>query len=485
VRDKNIGLCLARGIGRFLAKETMEMAEQSVQREFEDKNTNVKDVVTTAQLERFRQLIRCETVTNSDPAAVNWAAYEDLHRVFEQNYPTIYKEFTLTRIGEAGLQFHYKVSQPTAGPLLLMSHQDVVEPGDVEQWKEAPFSAEVKDNIVWGRGTTDCKHVVFAELEAVETLFASGWRPTYDLYISLGYSEEVYRQDGADGGRLLAENLAKQNITLGCLIDEGGSIVKTPTGDTAAYIGLGEKSAVNFELYCDTAGGHSSKPGKGTGLGQIGRAIVAIEDNPLPYRLTPLVKANLQASAPLQEGKKATIYSDPEGHWEELCALAQEDVELDAMLHTTFAVTMASGSAQPNVMPSHATIGISCRILQGDTVESIISYLESIIPETVKVRHLSGVDPQPTATVESDEFALLTKVLRHIYGEAIHVIPYLMLGATDSRYYKAVAPNAFRFSGFFQDERWGKAHCVNERIPVDALASGIVYFTEVLKAYGK
>lgn len=460
---------VSKGIGRFFIKGGIPMSEYTL---------------TAEQLERFRQLIRCETVTNSDPTAVNWAAYDALHVVFEQNYPTIYKEFALTRIGEAGLQFHYQVDNPTAAPLLLMSHQDVVEPGDASQWEEVPFSATVKDGIVWGRGTTDCKHVVFAELEAVESLFASGWRPTYDVYISLGYSEEVYRVDGADGGRLLANNLEQQQITLGCLIDEGGSIVRTSSGDIATYIGLGEKSAVNFELYCDTAGGHSSKPGKGTGLGQIGRAIVAIEDNPLPYRLTPLVKAHLQASAALQDGDRRTIYSDPETHWEALCTLAQEDVELDAMLHTTFVVTMASGSAQPNVMPSHATIGISCRILQGDTVESIIEYLESIIPSTVKVSHVSGVDPQPTATVESGEFALLADVLRRIYGNNIYVIPYLMLGATDSRYYKTVAPNAFRFSGFFQDERWGKAHCVNERIPVDALPSGIRYFTEVLKAYG-
>ncbi|WP_298703059.1 M20/M25/M40 family metallo-hydrolase [uncultured Veillonella sp.] len=448
-------------------------------------SSNPVFTITAEQVERFRKLIQCETVTNSDPSEVNWSAFDALHTVFKAQYPMIYEHFHLTDIGEAGLQFYYEAPNPTAAPLLLMSHQDVVEPGDLAQWEEAPFSAVHKEGLIWGRGTTDCKHVVFAELEAVESLLLSGWRPTYDVYISLGYSEEVYRIDGADGGRLLAENLEAQGITLGCLIDEGGRIEKTPNGQCAAYIGLGEKSAVNFELLCHTDGGHSSKPGKGTGLGQIARAIVAIEEHPLPYRLTPLVKAHLQASAALQEGERAKIYADPEGHWEALCELARGDVELDAMLHTTFAVTMASGSAQPNVMPSHATTGISCRILQGDTVESIISYLERIIPKTVSVRHISGVDPQPTATVESKEYALLAKTVQHIYGDDTYVIPYLMLGATDSRYYKNVAPNAFRFSGFFQDERWGKAHCVNERIPVDALGSGIQYFKEILKAYGE
>ena len=212
---------------------------------------------------------------------------------------------------------------------------------------------------------------------------------------------------------------------------------------------------------------------------------MALEEHPFPYRLTPLVKSQLQALAETLSGDRARIYADPEKYWDELTALAKTDNELDAMLHTTFAVTMASGSTQPNVMPSRASVGVSCRILQGDTVASVTEYIRSIIPDSVEINHISGLDPQPTSTVDSDEFQLLASVIRDIYGADTTVVPFLLLGATDSRYYAAagVADQVFRFGGFLVDERFGTPHAVNEHIPVDAIESAQEFVTRLLKAY--
>ena len=101
----------------------------------------------------------------------------------------------------------------------------------------------------------------------------------------------------------------------------------------------------------------------------------------MPYRLTPLVKAFLKAEARFKDKKTAKVYRHPGKHFKKLKKLAAKDRTLDAMLHTTFAVTMAEGSAQANVLPSHAEATMSVRILQGDTVESVKKYLESIIPK--------------------------------------------------------------------------------------------------------
>lgn len=443
------------------------------------------DAKSSNKVDRFRHIISCETVSNADPHKVNWAEFNRLHELLRIFYPTIFALFEETQVGEAGIQLRYRVKKPRRKPFLIMSHQDVVEPGDLAQWHENPFSASFHDGAVWGRGTTDCKHLLFAQLEAVEALLREGWRPDFDLYLSLGYSEEIYRADGQDGGRLLAENLRDTGVHIGCLIDEGGRIIKSDDGQVTAYVGLGEKAAVNFELVCNRAGGHSSKPGAGTALGQVARAAVALEEHPFPYRLTALVKSQLQALAQTLSGERARIYADPEKYWDELTALAKTDNELDAMLHTTFAVTMASGSTQPNVMPSRASIGVSCRILQGDTVASVMAYIRSIIPSSVEIIHISGLDPQPTATVASDEFRLLSAVVRNIYGQHTTIVPFLMLGATDSRYYAAagVADHVFRFGGFLVDDRFGTPHAVNEHIPVDAIDSAQEFVTQILKAY--
>lgn len=431
----------------------------------------------------LQALIRCQTISHEDGKKTDWSQFKKLHQYIKTFYPVLHNEFSITEIGEAGLQFCWKTPHPRKAPLMLMSHQDVVETGELSQWQHSPFSADLEDGIIWGRGTTDCKHLLTAELEAVNSLFAAGWRPDYDLYISLGFGEEIYRSDGPDGARLLCQNLQKQGIQVGCIFDEGGSILPSNTGKLIAHIGLGEKACVNFEIYKDCAGGHSSKPGSGTALGAVAKAIVAIESNPYPYRLTPLAKAQLEATAAVESGKRQVIFKHPEEHWEELCQIAKKEPALDAMLHTTFAFTMASASTQPNVMPSHVSIGMSCRILQGDTIESVTQYLKQFLPDDVHIRHISGEDPMPASTPDSDDYHTIETVLRQQYGPDIITVPFLMLGATDTHYYAPIAHNVFRFDGYRKDNRWGDAHQINERIPADALLPACNFFKTFLQHY--
>ena len=431
----------------------------------------------------FQKLIQCRTISNEYGNKVDWSEFEKLHQYLQEFYPTIFKEFQLTHVGDAGLQFCWKAAKPRKEPLMLMSHQDVVEIGDRTQWTYDPFAATYADGAIHGRGTTDCKHLLLAEMEAVEELLATGWRPDYDLYISLGFGEEIYRADGPDGARLLSQNLEKQGVKIGCTFDEGGHMLIRDDGKRIARIALGEKAAVNFEIYKDCIGGHSSKPGAGTALGAIAKAIVDIEAHPYPYRLTQLAEAQLAAMATTEDGHKKEIFQDPRAHWDDLCRLAKEDPELDAMLHTTFAFTMASASTQPNVMPSHAAAGMSCRILQGDTIQSVMDYLKQYLPDGVNIRHISGEDPMPTSTPDSDDYRLIEKILHELYGDTITLIPFLMLGATDTHYYAPVVKNVFRFDGFTVTDRWGTAHQVNEHIPADALPEGKEFFKALLKAY--
>ena len=265
--------------------------------------------------DHLSQMIQMKTVSNSDVNKVDWSEFEKLHKLFETLYPHVYEVMEVDRVGRAGLQFHYHPKETAKKPLLLMSHQDVVEIGDRSQWSHDPFSGLLLDDSVYGRGTTDCKHLVLSELEALESLFAEGFRPDYDLYLSLGYSEEVYLENDVDGAQRLVDHLAEKGVHIGTILDEGGGLFPEAGGRLAAHIGLGEKAAVNYEIYCDRKGGHSSKPGNGTALGAVAKAVVAIEAHPFPYRLTPLVGAQLAATAPLKEEPVRSIYADPKGHF--------------------------------------------------------------------------------------------------------------------------------------------------------------------------
>lgn len=432
---------------------------------------------------RLARMIRCRTLSNSDIHKVDWQEFEKLHEVLRESYPHVFQSMELDEVGEAGLQFCLKGTGSGKKPLLLMSHQDVVETGDRSQWDFDPFGGDIIDGCVCGRGSTDCKHLLLAELEAVDGLLAQGWRPDYDLYISLGFSEEVYLENDVDGGEQLTRNLEKKGVHLGAVIDEGSEICLEQNGILSARIGLAEKSPVNYEIFKNSPGGHSSKPGQGTALGAVARAIVAIESHPFPYRLTPLAKAQLQATAPLTTPDRKPLYEDPEGHWEELCRMALEDPSLDALLHTTIAFTMSSASNQPNVLPSHATAQMSVRIMQGDTVDSCMEYFKQFLPEGVQIRHVSGKDPLPASDPDSYICQKAGKVLKDMYGDKLHICPFLFLGGTDSHYYKRIADSVMLFSGYRRDDRWGGMHQVNEKIPVDALPASVEFFTRLLKEY--
>ena len=205
-----------------------------------------------AHLQRF---IQCATVSNANVDRVDWSQFEKLHEAFREFYPHIFSLMELDEVGQAGLQFHLKGSGSDKKPLLLMAHQDVVEVGDGRQWTFDPFGGELIDGCICGRGTTDCKHLLLAEMEAVEALLAEGWRPAYDLYLSLGYSEEVYLENDVDGAEKLTRNLEQKGIRLGTVVDEGGGLF--PVGDKLeAKIGVAEKSPVNFEIYANSPGSH-------------------------------------------------------------------------------------------------------------------------------------------------------------------------------------------------------------------------------------
>jgi len=436
---------------------------------------------------RFQEFIKFPTISTTNDEATDFAPFSQFHEYLEKNYPLVHSYTQKENIGNASLLFHWKSSHPTLPPVLLMGHQDVTSAGDPALWHYPPFSAEIADDCIWGRGTTDCKHIMFAELEAVEALLSEGFSPAYDIYLSYGHNEEVGADNAHKGAVLTAAELARRGVHFECLLDEGGMITAGKEKGYDGYIAnisLAEKGFNNYKLYYECSGGHSSTPGQGSALGKIARGIIGVEDNPFPYRLTPLTRKQLSAMSLYVSEPEKSIFASPEKHWNELKKLAESDKKLDAILHTTMAVTMASGSQQANVLPSQAEAVINCRLLQGDTVESVLSYIRSHIPANLTVCSMYDADPVPVPDVdENGTYGLLSSVLKDMYGKQTILVPSLMTGGTDARFYADICDNLFRFGGFLRDNRWGQAHEINEKIPCDALPSGINFFKTFLKKY--
>lgn len=430
-------------------------------------------------------LVRIPTVSSVNDEHTDWSQFEKLHEYMKETWPLIFKKLELVKIGKESLLFHWKSENPGKDPILLMAHQDVVPAGHMEQWSHPPFSGDFSEGCIWGRGAEDCKSVLSAEMDAIEELLEENFRPSFDIYLSFGHNEEVQCAPERKGSVLAAKYLKEHGICPACIFDEGGNVEVTGGGKLLALIGMAEKAPNEFMLYKDGTGGHASKPGKGTVLGDVARAMASVEANPMPYRLTPLVRAHLKALAPLKEGKWKEILSHPKKHWKELTKMAKDDRILDALLHTTFAVTMAEGASQANVLPSHAEATMSVRILQGDTVESVREYLKSIMPGGVKVKVTYGENPYPAGKTEGEIFELLSDTIHELYGKDTVVAPNLMLGGTDSRNYSEVSHHIFRFTGRVKTEKWGEAHQIDEKMPVDRLDQPVIFFKTFLHNYEK
>ena len=435
-------------------------------------------------VKHLQGMVQIPTVSNADDSKMDFGQFEKFHQYLEEIFPAIHSTMEKKVIGKAGLLYKWKGKDSDKLPVLLMGHQDVVPEGDHDKWKYPPYSGEVAEGCIWGRGTTDCKCVILAEMETVEALIKEGFQPDYDIYLAYGYNEEV--QAPVKSAKEIVNYLKEQGVRLGCVFDEGSGITD---GRVLGYDGyvcqveLGEKAYHDYEIYKDDAGGHSMEPGQGTALGSVSRAVVALEANPFPYRLTDIVENQLKAMSQCMTGEKAAVYADPKGHWEELCAMAKEDKKLDSLLHTTCAVTMASGSQQSNILPEHASMIMNCRVLQGDTEESLLAHFRSVIPEDVQVRKVLGEDPEPASSVDGRPYKLIAEIAKAHYGEDTLVIPGLLAGGTDSRFFPVICDNVFRHTGFFRDARWGAAHQVNEKIPCDALESAMKFYRELLLRY--
>ena len=435
--------------------------------------------------EHLAGAVRFATVSNADNSLTDYTKFDAFHEYLKETYPLVHKHLTLEHTDQAGLLYHWKgTGKSGAAPLLLMAHQDVVPEGDLEKWTYPPYSGTIADGKIWGRGSSDCKSNLIGQLEAVEALLEKGYEPDYDLYLSYGYMEEVA------GGKIPAETLRGTGIHFGAVLDEGGGV--RPGSDYGidekglCTIGLCEKGYVDFELSYTAKGGHSSRPGENLATTMIAKALIAIQENPMPYRVTDTIRRRFEVLAPYmvkENPKLAELLKNPDENLEKLVPYFKKDPALDAMFHTTVVPTMLSGSAQANILPAKVTAVVNSRILTGDTVESVKKHLEDIVPEEVEVRVLKGSNASPTSLYDGAIKDLLVEISSRIYGDVIPC-PEMMLGGTDARFVYDMSDRVYRFSTIYAKGDH-HVHAVDEFTGVEELADSIDFYMELLTRYGE
>jgi len=438
-------------------------------------------VVEADAVGRFRALVRIPTVSKADPELTDWTAFSRFRDEVAAQYPLVHAHLERELVAEHSLLYRWAGTDPTLPPVVLMAHQDVVDPGEIADWAQGPFDAALDGDVLHGRGTIDDKGSLAGILEAIEQLIASGFTPARDLLLVFGHDEETH----GTGARAVAALLADRGIAPAFVLDEGGAIVEDVLPGTTgrlAVIGLAEKGAANIRLRVAEAGGHASTPPSVSAIGRLARAIARIDASPSPARMTEATRKMFAAAGGAARGVFRLLYRNITWTAPLLRrVLARGGPETAAMVRTTRVTTLISGGHAQNAIPERAEATVNARILPGETVETVIARIrDDIADPLVGVEAAGGWDPSPISPTTGPGWELLTAVLRDL-EPGTTPIPYTQNGATDSRSFTSLTPAVYRFTPFHltSGERGG-LHAVGERIRVSSWLAGVAFYRELI-----
>lgn len=421
-------------------------------------------------------LIREETVSAYEQTSLD--KFHHFHHVLTAQFPTL---FRICRFEEfdGSILLHWK-GQSDRQPIALMHHHDVVEaPG---QWKYPPFSGTIAEGKIWGRGTLDTKGGLWAMLQAAEELAAAGFTPPRDTYFISDCAEET-TGSGADA---ISAALQQRGIRFSMVLDEGGMILEEPIGGakgTFAMVGLGEKGSADLKFIARSTGGHSSTPGKDTPLVRLGKFMAAVEK-------TNLFQADISPAVCEMFRKLSTTMTQPLrfilGHpllFKPLLIRVIPSVSpaAGAMVKTTLAFTMASGSAGTNVLPQEAWVIGNMRFSHHQGGEGSINAVKKLAEKFgIETEVLKPGFSSPISDYNSDAFRVVEQAVAQVFPDVI-TTPYLMTGASDSRFLSRVCDNCIRFAPFrISHEQMDSVHGLNENLDLSTLAPAVDFYKYIL-----
>ena len=431
-----------------------------------------------ALAEKLARMVQYDTTSHAGEAEVE--KFRGFHRVLEELFPLVHEKLERTEI-DGNLLYYWK-GETSDRPILLMSHQDVV-PAEGE-WTHAPFSGDIADGKVWGRGTSDTKCSVMAFFEAVEQLLAEGCTPPSDVYLASSCTEEW----AGDGAPKIVAELQRRGVELFLVCDEGGGIISEPIGGIPgnfAMVGVFEKGKADVKFTARSNGGHASAPAAGTPIARLAAFVNEVETHsPFRKKWLPEVTAMFRTLAPYASSFGLRLVMGNLWLFGPLmkAVMPKISAQAGAMLRTTIAFTMQSGADAYNVIPQEATLGANMRFIphQGEQESlAIIERLASRHGLTTEVIHAN--DYTPPVDIHGDAYRLVEQVIAQTFP-GLPASPYVMTGATDAQFYQPICKSCIRFAPvIYGPEQMKGMHGLNENIAYNCLPGAVAFYKNLIR----
>ena len=455
-----------------------------------------------------------------------YSQFVEFHHFLDSTFPLVKTNLQKETVNEFGLLYTWKGTNETLKPILLMAHQDVVpvNKDSINKWLFPPFSGhyDPETDLLWGRGSNDCKNLLVAEFEAIEKLLEDGFVPERTVLLSLGFDEE---SSGLWGASHLAPFIHERYGDDGILIivDEGEGIVKMDDHLYVAPIVNGEKGYVDVTIEILGRGGHSSVPPDHTTIGVAADLITLIESSPFSFDFqldNPLygtLTCKAEHSTSLSPDIKSIILDAglDDQHRAQLTQYVSNDKQLRDLIRTTQSVDIISGGVKANALPESTKFLINHRVDFHSSVRATVledverariianKYGYGLLFEDqylieptelgfLEVTYSKPLEPAPTSPSSGPIWDVLSGTIQDLFNNAfvasngtreneLYVTTGVFSGNTDTKYYWSLTNHIYRFIGaLFEDGSLKTVHSINENIEMKNHLSAITFVYELI-----
>jgi acetylornithine deacetylase/succinyl-diaminopimelate desuccinylase-like protein len=361
--------------------------------------------------------------------------------------------------------------------LCLLSHVDTVL-ATPSEWSHDPWSGDLADGFVWGRGALDMKSQTAAEVAAACALARDGWRPASGSLLVVVLADE--ETGGSEGAQWLTRT-HPEKVRCDYLVNEGGGGILDYDGRRLYCLGCAEKGIFRFVLHTDGAAAHASMPRLGDNALLKLAPILERFAGPQPsYRLTAEPRAFLEAIGVLDG-------DDAKGALARVAAVEPRLVPLiEPWLGVSLAPTRIFASEKINVIPSHARLAVDCRVPPGLGEEAALAAVQEVVgpPGPYRLEWTEQVMGN-RSPIDSP----LTDFIRGWIAErdpGALCVPTVLPGFTDSRTFRDAFPDCAAY-GFFPHRHATKfetdqlIHGADERIDVRDLGFATGFFGDLAR----
>lgn len=371
-----------------------------------------------------------------------------------------------------------RLSSPRSGgrAAVLLHHMDVVPPG--QGWTVPPYSGQVKDGLLWGRGAVDVKSLGIAQLAAMVDLKRKGVALERDVIYLAVPDEENGGLQGA--GWLLAKH-PELFRGVEAVMGEGGR-AQTGAGDTLLWWGIevAQKRPLWLEISTSGRGGHGSGLNPDSATHQLIQGLARVLALPPRWRVTPPARAYCRAIAPLHEGRWRRVLSNVDSIIAETGPKELLMPSVSNLFVDTVQVTVLQGASKINVIPARAKALVDVRLLPDTNAEAFLARIRQALGQGFQVKVLVTSPPVPGSPAGGRFYQAVERALR-ADGP---VVPTFIPGFTDSRFFRARGIPAYGVSPFaIASDHLRGVHGPDERIPLAELDRGVERTRRIVRLY--